>query len=166
MNPEPGRDVCRDPEYVRTTTGWLVTVVRLDVDFADLLFAGEEWNAGALRARRAADCVGGSVFVNVVVVLGTEPVLAVRSDVAPCVSTDGAWARIAGTGLSERIGCALRVGVMLLPHKMEVKPEATECLVVVVVVAGVNVGGSALDSAMPEPWWCAGGAETCGVAGA
>ena len=55
LNPEPGREAWRDAEYVRTTTGWLVTVVRLDVDFADLLLAGDEWNAGALRARRAAD---------------------------------------------------------------------------------------------------------------
>lgn len=51
-------------------------VVLLDVDLAGLLWA---WNAGALRARIAADCKGGSVFVNVVVVLGTEPVLAARS---------------------------------------------------------------------------------------
>lgn len=55
LNPEPGRELCLEPEYVRTTTGWLVTVVWLDVDFAGLLFAGDEWKAGALRARRAAD---------------------------------------------------------------------------------------------------------------
>jgi hypothetical protein len=36
LKPEPGREVCRDPEYVRTTTGWLETVVLLDVDFAGL----------------------------------------------------------------------------------------------------------------------------------
>lgn len=76
LKPEPGLDVCRDPEYVRTTTGWLVTVVLLDVDFAGLFWV---WNAGALSARIAADCNGGSVFVSVVVVLGTEPVLAARS---------------------------------------------------------------------------------------
>ena len=55
LKPEPERDACREPEYVRTTTGWLVTVVRLDVDFADLLLEGEEWKAGAFRARSAAD---------------------------------------------------------------------------------------------------------------
>jgi hypothetical protein len=55
LRPDPGREVWRDPEYVRTTTGWLVTVVRLEVDFADLFLAGDEWNAGALSARRAAD---------------------------------------------------------------------------------------------------------------
>jgi hypothetical protein len=55
LKPDPGREVCRDPEYVRTTTGWLLTVVRLEVDFADLLLEGDEWKAGALRARRAAD---------------------------------------------------------------------------------------------------------------
>lgn len=76
MKPEPGLEVWRDPEYVRTTTGWLVTVVLLEVDFAGLPWT---WNAGALSARIAADCRGGSVFVNVVVVLGTEPVLAARS---------------------------------------------------------------------------------------
>jgi hypothetical protein len=86
LKPEPGREVWREPEYVRTTTGWLVTVVRLEVDFADLLLVGDEWKAGALRARRAADCMGGRVFVNVVVALGTEPVLAARSDGPPCVS--------------------------------------------------------------------------------
>jgi hypothetical protein len=86
LKPDPGRDVWREPEYVRTITGCDVTVVRLEVDFADLLFAGDEWKAGALRARRAADCVGGSVFVRVVVALGTEPVLSVRSDDPLCVS--------------------------------------------------------------------------------
>jgi hypothetical protein len=55
LKPEPGLEVWRDPEYVRTTTGWLVTVVRLEVDLADLLLEDEEWKAGALRARRAAD---------------------------------------------------------------------------------------------------------------
>lgn len=75
LKPELGLEACRAPEYVRTTTGWLVTVDLLDVDFAGLLGA---WKAGALRARIAADCNGGSVFVRVVVVLGTEPVLAAR----------------------------------------------------------------------------------------
>jgi hypothetical protein len=82
---------------VRTTTGWLVTVVRLDVDFAGLLLAGDEWKAGALRARRAADWVGGSVFVRVVVALGTEPVLSARSDGPPCASKSGSWVVMAGT---------------------------------------------------------------------
>jgi hypothetical protein len=43
---------------VRTTTGWLDKVVRLDVDFAVLLVVVDEacdWKAGALRARKAAD---------------------------------------------------------------------------------------------------------------
>jgi hypothetical protein len=72
LKPEPGREACRDAEYVRTTTGWLVTVVRLEVDFADLLLEGDEWKAGAFRARNAADWVGGIVLVRVVVALGTE----------------------------------------------------------------------------------------------
>jgi hypothetical protein len=55
LKPEPGREACREPEYVRTTTGWLVTVVRLEVDFADLLLEADEWKAGAFRARNAAD---------------------------------------------------------------------------------------------------------------
>jgi hypothetical protein len=102
--PEPGREVFRDPVYVRTTTGWLVTVVRLDVDFADLDCEGDEWKAGALRARRAADWVGGMVLVNVVVALGTEPGLAVKSEGSSRVSKGCAWVRIAGTGSSDSTG--------------------------------------------------------------
>jgi hypothetical protein len=37
LTPEFGRELCLGPEYVRTTTGWLDTVVRLEVDFAALL---------------------------------------------------------------------------------------------------------------------------------
>lgn len=43
-------------------------------------------------------------MVKVVVVLGTEPVLAVKSDVPPCASNEGAWVRTAGTEVSKRIG--------------------------------------------------------------
>jgi hypothetical protein len=81
-----------------------VTVVRLDVDFADLDWEGDEWKAGALRARRAADCVGGRVLVSVVVALGTEPELAVRSEGSSCASRGCAWVRIAGTGSSDSTG--------------------------------------------------------------
>lgn len=35
-------------------------------------------------------------------------------------------------------------------------PKATDCLV---VVAGVNVGDNALESAMPGPWWAGGVVE-------
>lgn len=91
----------------------------------------------------AADCNGGRVFVNVVVVLGTEPVLAARSlccSWAPaCVALDGiamftdSWAD-AG----------------LCPQSVEKTPKATDCRV---VVAGVNAGGSAFESATPATWW-------------
>lgn len=57
----------------------------------------------------AADCVGGSVFVRVVVVLGTEPVLAVRSDGSPCASVECAWAMIFDTTLSGKMGWPLAV---------------------------------------------------------
>jgi hypothetical protein len=74
-----------------------VIVVLLDVDFADLFLVGDKWNAGALSARRAADWVAGSVFVNVVVALGTEPVLSARSDGPPCAWKEGSWVVMAGT---------------------------------------------------------------------
>ena len=67
-----------------------------------MLFGFDEacdWKAGALRARRAADWVGGSVFVNVVVVLGTELVLAARSDGGSCASDEAAWVMMAGIRL-------------------------------------------------------------------
>lgn len=86
---------------MRTTTGWLESVVRLEVDLAGLLLVVDEawdWKAGALRARKAADCVAGSVFVRVVVVLGMELVLAVRSEGGSCASGEGAWVMIAGIG--------------------------------------------------------------------
>ena len=103
------------------------------------------------------------MFVNVVVVLGTEPVLAVRSDGPPCASREGAWVRIAGTELSDRMGCALSVGVILLSNNVVKTPKATDCLV---VVAGVKVGGRAPESARPEAWWWfEGGAENCAAAG-
>jgi hypothetical protein len=51
-----------------------------------------------LRARKAADVVGGRVFVSVVVVLGTELVLAVRSvGGGSWASGEGAWVTMAGT---------------------------------------------------------------------
>ena len=134
---------------MRTTTGWLVMVVRLDVDFADLVLEGDEWKAGALRARRAADWVGGRVLVRVVVALGTEPELAVRSDGPSCASAGWAWMRMAGTLSSDRMGRALSVDVVLFPKRVEKTPKGTDCLV---VVAGVNGCGMALDSAGPGPW--------------
>lgn len=165
LKPEPGREVCREPEYVRTTTGWLVTVVRLDVDFADLLLEGDEWKAGALRARRAADWVGGSVLVNVVVALGTEHELAARSVGPSCASEGCAWMRIAGTASSDRMGWALSVDVVLLARRVEKTPRGTDCLV---VVAGVNGCGMAFDSGASEPCWSllGGWAEGCEGGGA
>lgn len=58
LTPDEGFEPWREPEYVRTTTGWLESVVWLEVDFADLLLVLDwawDWNAGALRARKAAD---------------------------------------------------------------------------------------------------------------
>ena len=113
-----------------------MTVVLLDVDFVGLLWA---WNAGALSARIAADCNGGNVFVNVVVVLGTEPVLAARSWcrswASACVALDGV--------------AVFTVVAELCPQSVERTPKATDCLV---VVAGVNAGGSAFESATPAAW--------------
>lgn len=162
LKPEPGRDACRDAEYVRTTTGWLVTVVRLEVDFADLLLEGDEWKAGAFRARNAADWVGGIVLVRVVVALGTEPELAVRSEVPSGASSGCVWAR---TGSLDSIGWALSVDVVLLPKRVEKTPKGTDCLAVAV---GVNGCGIEFDSAVPEPC-CSqsvGGAALCGSRGA
>jgi hypothetical protein len=138
-----------------------VTVVRLDVDFADLVLEGEEWKAGAFRARNAADWMGGNVLVKVVVALGTEPELAVKSDGPSGASSGCVWAR---TGSSDSIGWALSVEVGLLPKRVEKTPNGTEGLA---VVAGVNGCGIALDSAVPEPC-CSqsvGGADVCGSHG-
>lgn len=69
------------------------------MDFADLLLLVDDacdWKAGALRARRAADCIGGSVFVSVVVVLGIELVLVVSSVGGSCASGEGVWVIMAG----------------------------------------------------------------------
>jgi hypothetical protein len=79
------------------------------------------------------------VFVRVVVALGTEPELAVRSEGPSCASS------------------ALSGVVVLFPKRVEKTPSCTDCLV---VVAGVS-GGSALDSAVPGPCcsWFGGGAE-------
>lgn len=102
------------------------------------------------------------MLVKVVVVLGTEPVLAVRSDGPSCASREGAWARIAGTELSDRMGWALWAKLLFPPNSVEKTPKGIDCLV---VVAGVNVGGSALESAMSEPLRFGGGAENCGEVG-
>lgn len=155
LKPDPGLELWRDPEYVRTTTGWLVTVVRLEVDFADLLLAGDEWNAGALSARRAADCVGGSVFVRVVVALGTEPVLAPRSDGPPCVSKEASRATMVGSTLRDELIGTSTAAEVLVPRGVEKTPSATDCRV---VVAGVTVGGSAPESGTAEACWFKGGA--------
>lgn len=130
---------------MRTTTGWLVTVVRLDVDLAGLLLVGDEWKAGALRARRAADWVGGSVLVSVVVVLGTEPVLAARSAGLPWASADDAWVKTAGTVSSDRTGWALGADVVDSPQRVDKTPREAGCRVVVVavVVEMVEVVGGA-----------------------
>ena len=151
FSPEPGREGWRDPEYVRTTTGWLVRVVRLEVDFADLVLLAD-WKAGALRARMAADWSGGSVLVSVVAVLGTEPELAARS-----VGCSGASEV---EGIQTAWASSLVCGAVALAavQKLEKTPKATDWRV---VVAGVKAGGSALESAAP-----AGGAEVCGSAGA
>jgi hypothetical protein len=100
------------------------------------------------------------MFVNVVVVLSTELVLAARSDGPPCVSTAGAWEMIAGTGLLDRTGSALMVREILLSHGVETPPRATDCRV---VVAGFNAGGTGL--AMPGPLLLGGGAVDGGGAG-
>jgi hypothetical protein len=91
-----------------------------------------------LRARRAADCVGGMVFVNVVVVLGTEPELAVRSSGDSCASGDGAWVMMAGSEDSATWSGGSRLSA---PQSVESTPSE---MCWRVVVAGVTVGGSAL----------------------
>jgi hypothetical protein len=92
------------------------------------------------------------VLVSVVAVLGTEPELAARS-----VGCSGA-SEVEGI----QMACAsLPVcGAVVLPvtQRFEKTPKATDWRV---VVAGVKVGGSALESAAP-----AGGTEVCGSAGA
>lgn len=133
-----------------------MTVVRLDVDFADLLLAGDEWNAGAFKARKAADCIGGSVFVRVVVALGTEPVLSARSDGPPCASKAGWSIVIGGIAPWDELLWMPTADEVFVPQSVEKTPSATDCLV---VVAGVNVGGSAPESATAEAWLFEGGAE-------
>ena len=98
------------------------------------------------------------MFVNVVVALGTEPELAVRSEGPSCASKGCVWVRIAGTASSDSIGCALSVDDVLFPKRVEKTPRGTDCLV---LVAGVNCGGSALEFAVPGPCcsWFGGGAE-------
>lgn len=107
-------------------------MVRLEVDFAGFDLVSDracDWKAGALSARRAADCVGGSVLVSVVVALGTELVLAARSEGGSCVSDAGAWAMTTGREHS---------GGPFAAHSVDSTPRETDCLV---VVAGVTVGG-------------------------
>jgi len=99
--------------------------------------------------------VGGSVFVNVVVALGTEPVLAARSDGPPCVSTKASWVVIAGSTLQDELVGPSSADEVLVPQSVDKTPSATDCLV---VVAGVTVGGSAPESATAEAWWFEGGA--------
>lgn len=150
-------DLFRAPEYVRTTTGWLERVVRLEVDFAAWLRESgdaRDWKAGALRARRAADCVDGIVLVRVVVALGTEPMLAVRS-----------MGRFASSNVAGALAMSVDeaskgnvVGTMSDPHDGDRKPNATACLV---VVAGVKAGGSVALTALASsaPWLGTSGAE-------
>lgn len=159
LTPEPGREAWREAEYVRTTTGWLVTVVRLEADFADLLLAGDEWKAGALRARRAADWVGGSVFVSVVVALGTELVLSSKCPI--WASKAGSWVAMGGTALCDELVCATAADDVLVPQSVDSTPSATDCLV---VVAGVSFGGRAPESAAAEAWLFEAGPESGGAA--
>lgn len=153
---------------MRTTTGWLDRVVRLEADFAEWALRAAEawdWKAGALRARKAALWVGGSVLVRVVVALGTEPALAARSGSGgSCASTgEGAWVTIAG---------GRAVGGPLMLHSVDSTPWR-------VVVAGVTffggataVGGSAVAVAAAaaaavaasSPCWATGGALWAGAA--
>jgi hypothetical protein len=102
------------------------------------------------------------VLVKVVVALGTEPELAVKSDVPSGAFSGCVWAR---TGSLDSIGLALSVDVVLLPKRVEKTPKGTDCLV---VVAGVNGCGIEFDSAVPDPC-CSqlvGGAERGGSDGA
>lgn len=102
-------------------------------------------------------------MVNVVVALGTDPRLAVDSDGPSGASSGCVRAR---TGSSDSIGWAPSVDVLLFPKSVEKTPNGTDCLV---VVAGVNGCGIALDSAVPEPCCCSqscGGAELWGSDGA
>jgi hypothetical protein len=87
--------------------------------------------------------MGGSVFVNVVVALGTEPVLASRSAGGSCASGSGAWATMTGSEGDD--------AAVLTPHSVESTPSDTDWMV---VVAGVRVGGSAAGEVSPtlEPW--------------
>jgi hypothetical protein len=123
------RDWRRGPEYVRTTTGWLESVVRLDVDLAGLLAVVDEacdWKAGALRARRAADWVCASVFVSVVVVLGTELVLVVRSEGGSCASGEGAWAMLATGDATSGLLWGAAGGMVGLPPLRQSVDSATD----------------------------------------
>lgn len=98
------------------------------------------------------------MLVNVVVVLGTEPVLIVKSEGGSCASGEGAWVMMAGIDGS---GGGLVVGVVPLGQIVESTPNDTDCLV---VVAGVRVGGSVAvgvefeSGTLAEPWWSVGGA--------
>lgn len=83
------------------------------------------------------------MFVNVVVVLGTEPVLAARS---LCCSWASAYVALDGIAMFT----VSWVDAELWPHSVEKTPSATDCLV---VVAGVNAGGSAFESAVLAAWF-------------
>ena len=91
------------------------------------------------------------MFVSVVVVLGTEPVLAARS---LCCSWASAYVALDGIA---RFTVSW-VDAELWPHSVEKTPSATDCLV---VVAGVNAGGSAFESATLAAWFGR-GAAVCG----
>lgn len=128
-------------------------MVRLEADFAEWALRAAEawdWKAGALRARRAALWVGGSVLVRVVVALGTEPALAARSGSGgSCASTgEGAWVTTAG---GRAVGGPLIVPVHSV-EKVESTPSDTAWRV---VVAGVTAVAMAVAA---SPCWAAGGA--------
>lgn len=134
-------------------------MVLLEADFADLflgLLEACDWKAGALRARRAAEWVGGSVFVRVVVVLGTELVLVVRSEGCSCVSDWGAWVMMAGMDGSGSGRVVVTASVLLLlaallavlaavPQRVERTPRAIDWRVVVAGVRGCGSEVAALE---------------------
>jgi hypothetical protein len=91
------------------------------------------------------------VFVSVVVVLGTEPVLVVRSEAGSCTSGEGAWVMMAGMG--DATAQRLQAGPARALSLLQSEGRATERRV---VVAGVSVGGSVVVgvlSAMDAAWW-------------
>lgn len=87
------------------------------------------------------------MFVSVVVVLGTEPVMVVRSDGGSCTSGEGAWVMMAGMGAATTKPLrGAPASVLSLRQSVE---SATERRV---VVAGVSVVVG-VRSVMGAAWW-------------